>query len=48
MMGPNEYGKGMVEHLYRVWKRLEMSLDQMAIYRLHTMPNRLAVEVACF
>lgn len=45
MMGPNEYGQGMLEHLYRIWKRLEMSLDQMAIYRLHTSPNRLAVEV---
>lgn len=40
-----EYGQGLLDHLYAVWKKLELATDQMVLYRLHTMPNRFAFEI---
>jgi len=40
-----EYGRGLLDHLYPVWKKLEMATDQMVLYRLHTMPNRFALNI---
>ncbi len=40
-----EYGRGLLDHLYPVWKKLELSTDQMVLYRLHTMPNRFALNI---
>lgn len=45
MSDDTEYGEGMLSHLYRTWRRLDMGTDQMTMYRLHTMPNRLAIEI---
>lgn len=40
-----EYGQGLIDHLYPVWKKLSMAIDQMVLYRLHTMPTRYAFSV---
>jgi len=40
-----EYGQGLLDHLYAIWKKLELATDQMVLYRLHTMPNRFAFEI---
>lgn len=40
-----EYGVAILSKLFGTWRRLEMSLDQMVLYRIHTMPNRLALFV---
>lgn len=41
----SEYGEALVEHLFPLYRKLRMGLDQMLIYRLHTMPNRFVVYV---
>ena len=40
-----EYGVAILDKLYSLWRKLEMSIDQMVLYRLHTMPNRIAMYV---
>lgn len=40
-----EYGRGLIDHLYTIWKKLEMATDQMLVYRLHTMPTRYALQL---
>ncbi len=40
-----EYGQGLLDHLYAIWKKLELSTDQMVLYRLHAMPNRYFLKI---
>lgn len=40
-----EYGVAMLDKLYPIWRKLEQSIDQMVLYRRHTMPNRHAVVI---
>ena len=40
-----EYGEALVEALFPLYRKVKMGVDQMLIYRLHTMPNRFAVYV---
>jgi hypothetical protein len=36
----SEYGTSMVEHLFTLYRRIKLSVDQMVVYRLHAMPSR--------
>jgi hypothetical protein len=36
----SEYGTSMVEHLFSLYRRIKLSVDQMVMYRLHVMPSR--------
>lgn len=36
----SEYGVSMIEHLFSLYRRIKLSVDQMVMYRLHIMPTR--------
>ncbi len=38
-----EYGVAVLDKLYSLWRKIEQSIDQMVLYRRHTMPTRHAV-----
>lgn len=40
-----EYGIGVLDKLYPLWRKLEQSIDQMVVYRRHIMPSRLKMVV---
>jgi hypothetical protein len=35
-----EYGTSMIDHLFSLYRRIKMSVDQMVMYRMHVMPSR--------
>lgn len=43
----SEYGVSLIDHLYELWRKIELATDQMVIYRLHTMPSRHVCMVDC-
>lgn len=40
-----EYGEAILDKLYPIWRKLDQSIDQMVMYRRHTMPTRHAAFV---
>jgi len=38
-----EYGVAIMDKLYSLWRKIDQSIDQMVLYRRHTMPTRHAV-----
>lgn len=39
----DEYGEAALAHLYPLYKRILLSMNQMTLYRISTMPNRTAI-----
>jgi hypothetical protein len=35
-----EYGVALIESLFSLYRRIKLGIDQMVVYRLHTMPTR--------
>lgn len=40
-----EYGEALIEHLFPLYRKIKLAVDQMLIFRLNSMPNRFAVMI---
>lgn len=40
LTGGSEYGEALLAHLYPLYKRILLGMNQMTLYRISTMPNR--------
>jgi len=40
LAGGSEYGEALLAHLYPLYKRILLGMNQMTLYRISTMPNR--------
>lgn len=43
----SEYGVGLIEHLFGTYRKIKMAVDNMVVYRLHTMPTRFIMHIDC-